>query len=72
MATMLPTVIPPDIYTTGWQAIWLPQTKSTILIIHVNGGTVEFGAYRDTHDGVYDYIDIIHYGRLTSKIKALQ
>ena len=44
---------------------------STFLIIHVNGSTVEFNANRDTHDGVYDYIDIIHYGRLTSRIKVL-
>lgn len=44
---------------------------STFLIIHVNGGTVEFNAYRDTHDEVYDYIDIIHSGILTYKIKAM-
>jgi hypothetical protein len=40
---------------------------STFLLIHVNGDTVEFNAYRDIHDGVYDYIDIIHSGILASK-----
>ena len=44
---------------------------STFLIIYVKGSTVEFEAYRDTHDGVYDYNDIIHSGRLSSKINAL-
>ena len=37
---------------------------STFLIMHVNGSTVKLNAYRDTHDGVYDYIDIIHGGTL--------
>jgi len=44
---------------------------STFLILHVNGSIVKLNAYRDTHDGVYDYIDIIHALTLRSKIKAM-
>ncbi len=37
---------------------------STFLLIHVGDTTVTFDAYRDEHDGVYDYDDIIHNGCL--------
>ncbi|MBW1733982.1 MAG: metallophosphoesterase [Deltaproteobacteria bacterium] len=35
-------------------------TPSTFLVIHVDGGIVRLKACRDTHDGVYDYLDLIH------------
>jgi hypothetical protein len=34
---------------------------STFVVVHVDGGTVTFDAYRDEHDGTYDYDDIIHH-----------
>lgn len=37
---------------------------STFLMIHVDGDSVTFDAYRDIHDGVYDYDDIVHNGTL--------
>lgn len=37
---------------------------STFVLFHVDGPTVEFVAYRDEHDGVYDYDDILHQGVL--------
>ena len=37
---------------------------STFLMIHVNGSKVTFDAYRDVHDGNYDYDDIVHSGTL--------
>ena len=37
---------------------------STFVIVHVDGGTVTFDAYRDEHDGTYDYDDIVHHGAL--------
>ena len=37
---------------------------STFLMIRVDGNTVTFDAYRDAHDGVYDYNDVIHSGTL--------
>lgn len=40
------------------------SAPSTFLLIHVDGAAVEFEAYRDEHDGVYDYDDIIHRGLL--------
>ena len=33
-------------------------------MIHVDSETVTFNAYRDGHDGVYDYLDIVHSGTL--------
>jgi hypothetical protein len=33
---------------------------STFLMVHVNGSTVSYMAYRDIHDGDYDYNDIVH------------
>ena len=36
----------------------------TFLMVHVNGSTVTFNAYRDIHDGSYDYEDIIHFGTI--------
>lgn len=38
---------------------------STFFMIHVDGDTVTFDAYRDDHDGVYDYDDVIHSEELT-------
>lgn len=38
---------------------------STFLMVHVDADTVTFDAYRDVHDGVYDYDDIIHSGTLS-------
>jgi hypothetical protein len=37
---------------------------STFLLIHVDGQQVSFEAYRDVHDGDYDYTDIRHSGLL--------
>lgn len=37
---------------------------STFLAIRVDGSAVTFEAYRDAHDGVYDYDDIVHTGIL--------
>ncbi len=37
---------------------------STFLMIHVEENSVTFDAYRDLHDGIYDYDDIIHSGTL--------
>ena len=39
-------------------------SAGTFLMVHVNNETVTFNAYRDTHDGVYDYRDIVHGGTL--------
>ncbi len=39
---------------------------STFIMIHVNGGDVSFETYRDDHDGLYDYGDIIYSGSLAS------
>lgn len=33
-------------------------------MVHVDGANVTFEAYRDQHDGDYDYDDIIHAGLL--------
>lgn len=45
---------------------------STFLTIHVNGTTVKLDAYRDIHDGTYDYLDIIHHRTLKGpNIKAM-
>jgi hypothetical protein len=33
---------------------------STYVLIHIDGDEVTLDAYRDTHDGVYDYDDITH------------
>jgi hypothetical protein len=33
-------------------------------MVHINGKNVTFDAFRDAHDGVYDYDDIIHSGTL--------
>ena len=38
---------------------------STFLMVHVDEDTVTFDVYRDVHDGVYDYDDIIHNGILS-------
>ena len=40
---------------------------STFLIVQVDENTVSFSAYRDIHDGVYDYLDIVHTGTLTKE-----
>jgi hypothetical protein len=40
------------------------EAASTFLLIHVEENTVTFDAYRDGHDGVYDYDDILHSGTL--------
>ncbi len=37
---------------------------STFLMVHVDGDSITYDAYRDTHDGIYDYDDIIHSGTL--------
>jgi hypothetical protein len=37
---------------------------STFVVVHVEGDLVTFEAYRDAHDGDYDYDDIIHRGTL--------
>jgi hypothetical protein len=37
---------------------------STFLLVHVDGAEVRFEAFRDEHDGVYDYDDIYHAGTL--------
>jgi len=37
---------------------------STFMLIDVDGDGVSFETYRDTHDGVYDYDDIVHTGVL--------
>lgn len=37
---------------------------STFLKVHVDGGKITYSAYRDIHDGLYDYNDIIHNGTL--------
>jgi len=39
---------------------------STFVVVHVDGGTVIFDAYRDKHDGTYDYDDITHRGTLAA------
>jgi hypothetical protein len=39
-------------------------SAGTFLMIHVDSETVTFNAYRDGHDGVYDYLDIVHSGTL--------
>jgi hypothetical protein len=39
-------------------------SAGTFLMIHVDSETVTFNAYRDEHDGVYDYLDIVHSGTL--------
>jgi hypothetical protein len=39
---------------------------STFVVVHVDGGTVIFDAYRDEHDGSYDYDDITHRGTLAA------
>jgi hypothetical protein len=36
----------------------------TFLLVHVNGSMVTFKAYRDNHDGNYDYADIVYSGEL--------
>ena len=41
-------------------------------MIHVDGDAVWFEAYRDVHDGVYDYDDIFHYGALTATPTDIQ
>ena len=41
------------------------EAASTFLLIHVEENTVTFDAYRDGHDGVYDYDDILHSGTLS-------
>jgi hypothetical protein len=38
---------------------------STFTMVHVDGDGVTFDTYRDDHDGVYDYDDILHSGTLT-------
>lgn len=38
---------------------------STFLLVHVEEDTVTFDSFRDVHDGVYDYDDIIHSGTLS-------
>jgi hypothetical protein len=38
---------------------------STFLIVHVDGPQVRFEAYRDEHDGLYDYDDLVHSGLLS-------
>lgn len=38
---------------------------SSFLMIHVKENAVTFDAYRDVHDGVYDYDDILHSGTLS-------
>ena len=42
---------------------------STFLLVHVDGGEVRVVAYRDVHDGEYDYDDIIHTDWLTSPVQ---
>ncbi|MDY0040622.1 MAG: metallophosphoesterase [Desulforhabdus sp.] len=37
---------------------------STFLVVKVAGGKVHYSAYRDNHDGIYDYDDIVHTGVL--------
>lgn len=44
---------------------------STFLLIHVNGKVVTFDAYRDAHDGDYDYNDIIHSGTIYENYRQL-
>jgi hypothetical protein len=39
---------------------------STFVVVRVDGGTVTFDAYRDEHDGTYDYDDITHRGTLAA------
>lgn len=36
------------------------EAPSTFLMVQVDGSTVTLSTYRDTHDGIYDYTDIIH------------
>ena len=40
------------------------SAPSTFMMIHIDEGTVTFDAYRDTHDGDYDYDDIVYSGTL--------
>jgi len=37
---------------------------STFVLVHVDGDGVSFETYRDTHNGFYDYNDIVHAGVL--------
>jgi hypothetical protein len=37
---------------------------STFVLVHVDGDLVTYETYRDQHDGVYDYDDIVHHGTL--------
>jgi hypothetical protein len=39
---------------------------STFVMVNVDGSLVTYDAYRDSHDGNYDYDDIIHSGNLSS------
>jgi len=41
-----------------------PDAPSTFVMVHVDGPTVTFDAYRDAHDGAYDYDDIRYHGTL--------
>ena len=34
------------------------------MLIHVNGDSVTFDAYREVFDGVWDYRDIVHHGTI--------
>ena len=43
---------------------------STFVMVHVDGITVTFDAYRDAHDGTYDYDDIVHHGTLARPVAA--
>lgn len=38
---------------------------STFVIIHVDDTTVTYDTYRDKHDGIYDYDDVVYSGVLT-------
>jgi hypothetical protein len=38
---------------------------STFVIVHVDGAQVHFETYRDEHDGLYDYDDLVHSGLLS-------
>lgn len=39
---------------------------STFIMIRVSGGAVSFETYRDDHDGIYDYDDVLYSGLLAA------
>jgi PKD repeat protein len=45
---------------------------STFVVVHVDGGTVTFDAYRDEHDGTYDYDDITHHTHAITDPSSVQ